>query len=45
MNSNWGIVPELPGPTIRDKREKARLKGVRALAAFDVFLDSLTGDS
>lgn len=41
MNSNWGIVPELPGPVVRDKREKARLKGERALAAFDLFLASL----
>ncbi len=41
MNSNWGVVPELPGPPIRDKREKARLKGVRALEAFDKFLSSL----
>lgn len=41
MNSNWGIVPELPGPMIRDKREKARLKGERALAAFDEFTRSL----
>ena len=41
MNSNWGVVPELPGPAIRDKREKARLKGERALAAFDAFLYSL----
>ncbi len=30
MNSNWGIVPELP-TTIKDKREKARLKADRAL--------------
>lgn len=42
MNSNWGIVPELSGPVIRDKREKARLKGERALAAFDAFLATLT---
>jgi methylenetetrahydrofolate--tRNA-(uracil-5-)-methyltransferase len=41
MNSNWGVVPELPGPRIRDKREKARLKGERALAAFDSFLQQL----
>src|SRR5262249_36985701 len=41
MNSNWGIVPELPGPLLRDKREKARLKGERALAAFDAFLREL----
>jgi methylenetetrahydrofolate--tRNA-(uracil-5-)-methyltransferase len=38
MNSNWGVVPELPGPPIRDKREKARLKGERALAALGEFL-------
>ena len=43
MNSNWGIVPELPGPLIRDKREKARLKSERALAAFDAFLHALEG--
>ena len=41
MNSNWGVVPELPGPVIRDKREKARLKGVRALESFDRFLAGL----
>lgn len=38
MNSNWGIVPELPGPPIRDKREKARLKGERAIKALELFL-------
>jgi folate-dependent tRNA-U54 methylase TrmFO/GidA len=41
MNSNWGIVPELEGPPIRDKREKARQKGVRALNAFTEFIRSL----
>ena len=41
MNSNWGVVPELEGPVIRDKREKARLKGLRALAVFDAFLAAL----
>jgi methylenetetrahydrofolate--tRNA-(uracil-5-)-methyltransferase len=41
MNSNWGVVPELPGPPVRDKREKARLKAERALAAFDAFLGAL----
>ena len=41
MNSNWGVVPELSGPVIRDKREKARLKGVRALEFFDRFLAGL----
>ena len=41
MNSNWGVVPELTGPTVRDKREKARLKGERALAAFDGWLKTL----
>jgi methylenetetrahydrofolate--tRNA-(uracil-5-)-methyltransferase len=42
MNSNWGIVPELPGPTIRDKREKARRKGERALEAFDRYVASIS---
>jgi len=42
MNSNWGVVPELPGPPIRDKREKARLKGERALSAFEIFLSTIT---
>lgn len=41
MNSNWGIVPELEGDPIRDKREKARRKGKRALVAFDSFLREL----
>jgi methylenetetrahydrofolate--tRNA-(uracil-5-)-methyltransferase len=41
MNSNWGIVPELPGPLLRDKREKARRKSERALAAFDAFVAGL----
>ncbi len=45
MNSNWGVVPELPGPPIRDKREKGRRKAERALAAFDGFLHSLEVDS
>ena len=44
MNSNWGIVPELPGPPIRDKREKARLKSERALAALEEFLGALSAD-
>ena len=42
MNSNWGVVPELPGPPVRDKREKGRLKGERALVAMDAFLAGLT---
>ena len=41
MNSNWGIVPELPGAPVRDKREKARRKGERALEAFETFLAAL----
>lgn len=41
MNSNWGVVPELEGPPLRDKREKARLKGQRALAAFDSWRETL----
>ncbi len=42
MNSNWGIVPELDGPVVRDKRERARLKGERALAAIAGFVRSLS---
>jgi methylenetetrahydrofolate--tRNA-(uracil-5-)-methyltransferase len=45
MNSNWGIVPELPGPPVRDKREKGRLKAERALAAWDRWLASLAENS
>jgi methylenetetrahydrofolate--tRNA-(uracil-5-)-methyltransferase len=43
MNSNFGIVPELPYPdnNLRDKREKARRKGVRALSAMDRFIADL----
>ncbi len=41
MNSNWGVVPELEGAPIRDKREKGRRKGERALAALDTFLQDL----
>ena len=41
MNSNWGVVPELAGPPIRDKREKGRLKGERALEAINLFLGLL----
>jgi folate-dependent tRNA-U54 methylase TrmFO/GidA len=41
MNSNWGIVPELTGEPIRDKREKGRRKGERALAALEGFLSAL----
>ncbi|MDE2124995.1 MAG: methylenetetrahydrofolate--tRNA-(uracil(54)-C(5))-methyltransferase (FADH(2)-oxidizing) TrmFO [Armatimonadetes bacterium] len=37
MNSNWGIVSELDGTPIRDKRERARQKGERALAALDAW--------
>ncbi|HZP81869.1 MAG TPA: methylenetetrahydrofolate--tRNA-(uracil(54)-C(5))-methyltransferase (FADH(2)-oxidizing) TrmFO, partial [Chthonomonadaceae bacterium] len=44
MNANWGIVPELPGPPIRDRREKARRKAERALAAFDTFCKEITTD-
>jgi methylenetetrahydrofolate--tRNA-(uracil-5-)-methyltransferase len=44
MNSNWGIVPELPGPPVRDKREKGRLKGERALAAVEEFAKALSAD-
>ncbi len=41
MNSNWGIVPELAGPTVRDKRERAKLKGERALQSMEGFIRSL----
>lgn len=41
MNSNWGIVPELSGPTVRDKREKGRLKGERALNTIDQFIQEI----
>ncbi len=40
MNSNFGIVPELETP-VRDKREKARLKGVRALEGIDGFVSEV----
>lgn len=41
MNSNWGVVPELDGTPVRDKREKGRRKGERALEALETFLQSL----
>lgn len=44
MNANWGIVPELPGPVVRDKREKGRLKAERALAAIDRFAETVGAD-
>jgi methylenetetrahydrofolate--tRNA-(uracil-5-)-methyltransferase len=44
MNSNWGVVPELPGAPVRDKREKARLKSERALCAFDAWLRTMRHD-
>jgi methylenetetrahydrofolate--tRNA-(uracil-5-)-methyltransferase len=44
MNSNWGIVPELSGPHIRDKRERARLKGERALQALEGWLRTLESE-
>lgn len=40
MNSNWGIVPELD-VAVRDKRERGRLKGERALQALEGWLASL----
>ncbi len=40
MNSNFGILPELPIP-IRDKKEKARLKGMRSLTALEEYRKSL----
>lgn len=40
MNANFGVVPELESPE-RDKREKARKKGVRALEAMGIFRNQL----
>jgi methylenetetrahydrofolate--tRNA-(uracil-5-)-methyltransferase len=50
MNANFGVMPDLheevrparqlPGPEIRDRREKARRKADRALAAMDRFVVS-----
>ncbi len=45
MNSNWGVVPELEGEPIRDKREKGRRKGERALAALATFLQELNAEA
>src|SRR5437016_1552361 len=42
MNANFGVMPELP-QIVRDKREKGRRKGERALAAIDRFVDELDG--
>jgi methylenetetrahydrofolate--tRNA-(uracil-5-)-methyltransferase len=41
MNANFGVMPELP-MVVRDKREKARLKGIRALEAIDGFVRLIT---
>lgn len=40
MNSNWGMLPPLDGDRIRDKRERGRAMGERALSAFDAFVQS-----
>ncbi|MCS6775689.1 MAG: methylenetetrahydrofolate--tRNA-(uracil(54)-C(5))-methyltransferase (FADH(2)-oxidizing) TrmFO [Chthonomonadaceae bacterium] len=45
MNANWGIVPELEGLPVHDRREKTRLKSERALAAIDAFVRSLEADT
>lgn len=42
MNANWGLVPELP-ESVRDRREKARRKSERALAALDGYAAELQG--
>lgn len=42
MNANFGIVPELDAPC-RDKREKARRKSDRALAAMAAFARTAAG--
>ncbi|CCW35214.1 tRNA:m(5)U-54 methyltransferase [Chthonomonas calidirosea] len=44
MNANWGLVPELQGLTVRDKREKARLKAERALEAISAFAQQIEAD-
>src|SRR5579875_1950584 len=44
MNANWGLVPELQGLTIRDKREKARLKAERALEAMSLFVQQIEAE-
>lgn len=44
MNANWGLVPELQGLMVRDKREKARLKAERALEAMSGFVKQLEAE-
>ncbi|HSV74347.1 MAG TPA: methylenetetrahydrofolate--tRNA-(uracil(54)-C(5))-methyltransferase (FADH(2)-oxidizing) TrmFO [Chthonomonadales bacterium] len=39
MNANLGIIPELPG-SVRNKRERSRLKGERALRSLERWLAS-----
>lgn len=38
MNACWGLLPPLEGPRVRDKRERGRLMGERALQTFDTFV-------
>jgi methylenetetrahydrofolate--tRNA-(uracil-5-)-methyltransferase len=38
MNACWGLVPPLEGERVRDKRERGRQLGERALQTFDVFV-------
>ncbi len=33
MNACWGLLPPLEGDRIRDKKERGRLMGLRALEA------------
>lgn len=42
MNASWGIVDQLDGERIRDKKERGRALGQRALDAHSVLVDEVT---
>jgi methylenetetrahydrofolate--tRNA-(uracil-5-)-methyltransferase len=42
MNASWGIVDQLDGERIRDKKERGRALGQRALNAHAVLVDEVT---
>jgi methylenetetrahydrofolate--tRNA-(uracil-5-)-methyltransferase len=42
MNASWGIVDQLDGERIRDKKERGRTLGQRALDAHAVLVDEVT---
>jgi methylenetetrahydrofolate--tRNA-(uracil-5-)-methyltransferase len=42
MNASWGIVDQLDGERIRDKKERGRALGQRALDAHAVLVDEVT---